>query len=608
MRKRRFSTLIRVAIGFIAMFGLLLFERMGIMYGNAEVDISILPYDQVMQVKELKREKTCLLLYESGNATSLQAVEMYDQILTDMRVPFEKVDLTSEGIEGLGGKLKKYRTLIIAMSDLSSFGEEILEIPRWVGTGGRALFGIPPYKSDIFNLISGKLGVINADYNYGVVDTFVSDENYMLGAFKTYPIMDAYESALKVELEGDCRIYASTEGGAIPLVWSREFKDGRFVICNFGYVGKAYRGIFSSAYTLLEDICVYPVINGSTFYLDDFPSPVPSGNGEYITRDFGVGVADFYSSVWWPDVLQLGEKHNIKYTGLVIETYDDKTYGELVSNDSTADYYYYGNMLLNQGGEIGYHGYNHQPLCGPDYVYTEDLGYNTWESIDTMYKGFEELTRFTASIFPSAASAVYVPPSDVLSPEGRAMLGGSFPNVRCIASIYLSGDDAYEQEFTVADDGMIETPRTVSGGTMDDYMKITAMSEMNFHFVASHFMHPDDLLDEDRGAKEGWKPYRQCLDDYMTWVDEAAVNSIRHVTGSGMAGAVQRYVNLIPDTTYDYNSMTINTKGLIDSAYYMIRVNDGVLGNVYGGELVKLNETLYLLKVQSPKVVVVRRE
>ncbi len=607
MRKRRFLALIRVAIGFIAMFCLLLFERMGIKYGPSEPDIDILPYDQVMQVKESVREKTCLLIYESGDATSLQAHNLYDQVLTDMRVPYDKVDISAESIENLGSRLKKYKTLVVAMSNLNPFEEEILEIPRWVSLGGRVLFGIPPYKTEIFDLISGKLGVISADYNYGVVDTFCSDQDYMLGAQNTYYIDDPYESSLKVELEMECRVYATTENGKIPLVWSNNYRDGKIVVCNFGYVEKAYRGIFASAYSLLEDIFAYPVINGSTFYLDDFPSPVPSGNGEYIMRDYGMGIADFYSSVWWPDVLQLGEKHNIKYTGLIIETYDDKTYGDLPSNDSTADYYYYGNMILNKGGELGYHGYNHQPLCGPNFVYDKELGYKNWESNEKMYEGFEELVRFSKSIFPSADLTVYVPPSDILSDEGRLMLGQSFPSVRCIASIYLTGADEYSQEYTVSEDGVIETPRTVSGGTIDDYMKITAFSEMNFHFVASHFMHPDDLLDEDRGAKEGWEPYRQCLDEYMTWVDDASFNSIRHVTGSGMAGAVQRYVNLVPQYSYDYSSMTLNTKGVIDSAYYLIRVNDGVLGNVYGGELVKLNETLYLLKVQSPKVVIVRR-
>ena len=607
MNKRRFSTLYRIAIGFAAMLGLLLFESFGIQYGEKPKEMQVLPEDQVMRVKEAQRQKTCLLIYDSSNATSVPAKEMYDQILTDMRVPYDVLDLEEDGSEELVKRIDDYRTVVISMSDLDPFGEGILCIPKWVARGGRALFGIAPFRSDIFDLISGKLGVISAEYAYGLVDTFKSNDDYMLGSQQVYPITDAYNSAITVELDSSCKIYAKTGNGKLPLVWSREYKGGKIVVCNFGYVEKAYRGIYSSAYTLLEDTFIYPVINGSTFYLDDFPSPVPGGNGEYVMRDYQMGIADFYSTVWWPDVLKLGDKHDIKYTGLIIETYEDKTFGELPPNDSTADYYYYGNMLLNRGGELGYHGYNHQPLCGPDWVYDKDLGYNTWESNEKMFEAFEELTRFSKSLFPASDLRVYVPPSDILSPEGRRMLGEDFPEVKVIASIYLQGSDEYSQEFTVAEDGMIETPRTISGGTIDNYMMITALSEMNFHFVSSHFMHPDDLLDEDRGAKEGWESYRNCIDNYMTWIDDSSYNNIRHLTGSGMAGAVQRYVNVVPAWTIDEKSIELNVKGIIDSSYFLVRVNEGELGDCYGGELTKLNDTLYLLKAQSEKVVMIRR-
>ncbi len=607
MKRRRFSTLIRVAVGFAAILGLLLFERMGIQYGETLPDLEILPYDQVMHVKDSKRKKTCLLIYDSGSPNSVLAHTLYDQVLTDMRVPFETLDVREEGSDDLGSTLADYRTLVLSMGEFDIFGENILEIPRWVGKGGLCLFGTPPNMTDYFNLISGKLGIVSSEFTFGIVDSFKSDPDYMLGSQMTYTIVDAYDAAAAVELDEKCKVYASTKDDEIPLVWSRDYKDGKFVCCNFGYTEKAYRGIFSSAYSLLEDVFAYPVINGSTFYLDDFPSPVPSGDGKYVMRDYHMRIADFYSTRWWPDVLKLGEKHNIKYTGLIIETYEDKTYGDLPSNDSTADYYYYGNMLLNKGGELGYHGYNHQPLCPPSFVYEKDLGYKTWESEEKMYEAFKELNRFSKSIFPSADLQVYVPPSDILSEEGRRMLGEDFPELRCIASIYFTGKDEYSQEFTVAEDGIIETPRTISGGIFDDYMMVAALSEMNFHYVSSHFMHPDDLLDEDRGAAEGWEVYKNNLDNYMTWVDESSVNNIRHLTGSGIGGAVQRYVNVIPELSVDTGSATLNTEGLVDSVYYLVRVNDGTLGEVYGGELTKLNDTLYLLRAQSEKVVMIRR-
>ncbi len=607
MKKKRFSTLISVAVGFLAIFFLLFFERLGILYSGSDEKVGILPTDNVVRMKELSEDAKCLLIIDTKSNISDMITEQYEQILKDMRISYDVLNLAETCLTdfGFSSENEDYDTVIISTNEYTSFGDEIIELTNWVKNGGRVLIGITPTVSSAFTLVSNKLGIIEVGDDYVIVDDFVSDPEYMLGAQKTYIVEDPYESSIGVQLSNKCKVYAKTSSGK-PLVWSNGYGKGKFVVCNFGYVSKAYRGIYSSAYTLLEDVCAYPVINASTFYLDDFPSPVPSGDGTYIKRDYGMGIADFYSSVWWPKVLSLGEEHNIPYTGLIIETYNDDTSEELSENKSTADYYYYGNMLLNKGGEVGYHGYNHQPLCGPDYQYKENLGYKVWDSYDAMYNALEELTEFSTGIFSGTELQVYVPPSDVLSEEGRQLISEEFPNIKAIASIYFEGPDAYSQEFEVAEDGVVETPRIVSSCIIDDYMKLAAFSELNLHYVSSHFMHPDDLLDEDRGAAIGWSKLSENLDDYMTWIDESAPD-IRHLTGSGMAGAVQRYVNVTPEISFDDDELIIGTEGLIDSVYYMVRVNEGELLDATGGEFVKLNETLYLLRVDSETASIKRK-
>ena len=84
---------------------------------------------------------------------------------------------------------------------------------------------------------------------------------------------------------------------------------------------------------------------------------------------------------------------------------------------------------------------------------------------------------------------------------------------------------AYTQEFEVAEDGIVEQPRIISGAVIDDYMELAAVSELNMHFVNTHFMHPDDLLDEDRGARLGWKKLKKRLDEYMDWLYTSAPSS-----------------------------------------------------------------------------------
>ena len=75
------------------------------------------------------------------------------------------------------------------------------------------------------------------------------------------------------------------------------------------------------------------MINGSVFYLDDFPSPVPGGDGTYVRRDYNTNIADFYSNIWWPDMMSLAAEHGVRYTGVMIENYEDETDGEIVKAD-----------------------------------------------------------------------------------------------------------------------------------------------------------------------------------------------------------------------------------------------------------------------------------
>ncbi len=36
-------------------------------------------------------------------------------------------------------------------------------------------------------------------------------------------------------------------------------------------------------------------INSAVFFLDDFPSPVPEGDGQYIRQQYGLSIAEFYA-------------------------------------------------------------------------------------------------------------------------------------------------------------------------------------------------------------------------------------------------------------------------------------------------------------------------
>ena len=536
----------------------------------------------------------------SEDVASLDAAEQFPQILTDMKVGFAQVDLAEEPLPALEG----YRTVVVTLSNLSALGENVLALADWVEQGGRVLFASALQKTSGSMLLEQKLGILSSDYGYSQVDNVRLNEDFMIGGGKTYAVTDGFDSAWTVELSERAEVFAVTDSDRpTPLVWRTACGEGTFVVVNLGFCEKSTRGFYAAAYSLLEPVCVWPVLDGATFYLDDFPSPVPGGDGVYLRRDYGTTVSEFYANIWWPDMLALAERYGFAYTGAVIENYGDDTLSEPERQLDVSRFQYFGNMLLRAGGEIGYHGYNHQPLCTGTTDYGGELPYHTWPDEAAMAAAMKELTEFVGSQFPEGEHSVYVPPSNVLSAEGRRLLGQQFPGIRTIASTYFVDGLAYGQEFGVAEDGIVEQPRFTSGAVLDDYMKMTALSELNMHFVNNHFMHPDDLLDEDRGAALGWEELKRRLTEYMDWLYTAAP-CIRRLTGSELSGAVQRYAMLAPRATRTGQTLTVELGHFVDEASLLVRLNEGRPAGVEGGELIPLTGTLYLLRAEQPAVTI----
>ena len=587
------------------MMAVILFaERAGIRYQEKKRQISYIDRDRIVTEKEVASslKKSCLVLMDSSQEESIQAWTQFQQIFMDMRVGTEVVDLQKQTLP----ELEPYETVTVLLRSLEPLKENVLDLCSWVKEGGSVLFALTLQKETYVSMIEQKLGIISSGYQNAEVSSIYFEKDFLIGGGRSYAITDPFDSAWEVQLDETARVYARIgDENGMPLIWERNYGKGTFVIDNFGLTEKAVRGFYAASYSLLTDAGVYPVINGSVFYLDDFPSPVPGGDGTYVRRDYNTSIAEFYSNVWWPDMMTLAAKHGVKYTGVIIENYEDNTDENITEQTDVQRFQYFGNMILHQEGELGYHGYNHQPLSLSNVDYGTVLPYKTWTSLDAMEKAVDELIRFGKKMFPATELSVYVPPSNVLSEEGRKLLGEKFPEIRSIASNYFPGEFAYVQEFETAEDGIVEQPRIISGAVIDDYMQMAALSELNMHFVNSHFMHPDDLLDEDRGAALGWEKLKKRLDEYMTWLNGSA-EELRNLTGSELAGAVQRYGALTVDKEITEKEIRLHLGNLYDEAYLMVRINEGEPGEVTGGELVNITGNLYLLRAEERDVVIAR--
>lgn len=608
----RWMGLLVVWAVFIAMAAVLLVERAGVQYSAGQHKLGMLAANDAVPASSAMfgQKPTCLVITDSDQDGVEDVKEQFDQILLDMKIAHRDVDLAVDGADAIPS-LTSYDRVILLMPSLDGLGTHLSDIMSWVSAGGSLMLGMTPDNSNYLQTIASKLGIESAGYDYATAESIVPSEDFMLGGGERYEFSDPFDSSLSVSLRETAHVWAKTGDAGTPLIWSNDCGSGHTVVCNIGIYDKVMRGFYASAISLLGDATAYPVINSAVFYLDDFPSPVPLGDGTYIKRDYGLSIADFYTKVWWPDLQKLAQKYGIRYTGVMIENYEnavDQT--EPARQADTTQFRYFGGMLLQMGGELGFHGYNHQPLALWDTDYGTLYDYKTWKNKETLVASLNELIAFQDEVLPNAHGSVYVPPSNILSARVRKLIGTDVPRIKTIASTYFEDgtDLPYVQEFGVASDGIVEQPRIVSGGMVDDsYMRLAAVSELNMHYVSTHFMHPDDLLDPDRGAKEGWEVYKGGLTDYLDWLSKSAPD-LRRQTGSECSGAIQRFSSVTVSVDTDANAWTLSLGNFHDEVWLMFRANNGEPGAVTGGEITHLTGDLYLVKATYKTVTIARKE
>lgn len=572
-----------------------------ISYHSTEKTLGPVTSAEFVELEDTEYEpgQKCLYIWQE-DSQSLEAREMMDVVLAQMKVPYASVS----DVQFQTDMLKDCGTVVLGVTILDSLGDKLLDIVDWVNGGGNLLLLYPPSWDSYLQFLTPVLGIKEQGSNMVEVSSFRFTAPLMPGGEgNVYTITDPYETSLALQLNSDCDVYMeSTDEYPIPLLWKRKAGQGNVVVSNLGYVGKSYRGFYAAAFSLLDECFAYPVINGAAFFLDDFPAPVPGGTSEFIQKDYDLSIEKFISDVWWKDMSDIAEKHNFPYTGMVIEQYSDETDGTVERNNDIVRYQHFGNAILEKGGELGYHGYNHMPLVLENFDFKGDYeSYNKWKSVDAMKDSLDELTAFCGNVFPREDFQVYMPPSNVLSDEGRRLLAEQFPQIKSITSTYLPGEAVYAQEFEVADDGIVETPQTVSGFVFDDFTNITALSELTFHYVSTHFAHLDDMLEEGRGAELGWPELSRRFSAYTDWLFETAPD-IRGLTGSELAGAVQRYDKLNVYRFMKEDSVTLKLSGFLDEVWLLVRFNGRDPGEVTGGTLTKVIDGLYLLQAEEPEV------
>lgn len=558
---------------------------------------TLIDYKQIQTAKGPNHESVdkYLIIYDNQE-DFLGVKENFEKVLDYVRITHDAVEVGE-----VNSINNKYATVILIMEDLDKL-RIVDELMKYVFEGGNLFVAFRLGPTSNFNSIYRKLGI----NEFGVFKTATGirllNNVLIRGAgieFKEDNFL--VNSSMSLQIAKECEEYAESIDG-IKLLWKKSHGQGNIIYYNGSTLGdKLNRGLILGSISLLEEDFIYPIINSKINFIDDFPAPVPAGSDPDITEEFGRTIPRFYKDIWWPNMLEMGPRYDVKYSGVIIGTYSDETQKvEPGSIDlDIKDLNYFGRELISHGGEIGIHGYNHQPLTTQQLV-DQDLGYKPWKDISTMVEAINEVTTLAQNGFPNYTFQVYVPPSNILYPEGRKAILAAETDIRIISSLYSKAEkiDFYEQEFEIADDGVIEFPRFTSGYEYSDFSVWMTLNGITMHGLFSHFVHPDDILDSNRTNGKGWTQLLKEFDKFQKLVFDN-YSWLRAMTASEGANEMIKYRIMIPRYEKKEEYIKVTAENFIDQSNFILR-SQRPIESVENATIKEIDENVYLVQSNNP--------
>lgn len=552
-------------------------QQSGYIAEHSYMNRGIIDEDQWYKVRNDHKEKAyinankALVIYDKKDRESVNLKDNIKFVLNSVFVKTEAVDNSSPN----GLKIENYNDVFICMSNLNKLNLNPQTIKKWISNGGHVVFAEGLEKNNALPEWFEVLGIINKSECFEKkIKSLKFNTDIMVGSEGREFSDDVISgNALVAELAPNCIVHATTsEERSIPLLWENNIDKGKVIVCNADIMNaKTDRGVIISVYSKLYSAFAYPVINSAVYCLDDCPSPAPAEYDKNVLAQYGYTVKDFCSNVWLPALQKLHKKYGIKYSAFAIQTYENKNKPPFNNMDNRISAQYYAGQILHMYGEVGIHGYNHQPLVLKGYKFDkENKGYKPWPNVHTMINSINKCIKYTEGLTNELEVQAYVAPSNVISKEALSEMLVSAENIRVYAGIYSGTEDQFIQEFKTLKNGTVYCPRLTADMQMEDSEWWTQINELNYHYIASNFIHPDDILDEERNDGGDFNQMIAGYTDMIKWNQE---HGLRNATISECGGAVQRYDNLAVNQELTDNSIKLHCEGLIDEAYIMIRTN-----------------------------------
>jgi hypothetical protein len=447
-------------------------------------------------------EQKVLLIHDSSDPYGETAYGNASKALEYAKITFDTFDLNQQTALG---ELGEYGAVATATENLYRLsGEEALKIKQYVADGGglavlyrtwhpilHEVFGIYNRREPDF-LLEATAVRFDGDFFPGAQGVVV--EESLVGEFSFFDVL----------LLDSTKVLASSIEKGWPIVWLNSHDQGRVIYWNTDWLaGKEFRGYIVQSVLAVQPAAASSIINVADIDIDDFPAPASMQKRDPVGSEFDLNVADFYQKVWYPDMMEIAERFDLKYTWIipfnynarVTPPYDD--YAEWLDakidvNGQKVPITIYYTHLCAQNGEIALHGYNHDSLL-----------LRNWGSVANMYMALESaVQRWKHDSFgPMPVS--YIPPNNLYDAAGMEALHQAFPSVEVVAGVdFAPFEGGGNREFGPEpwNEEIFAFPRWsdgygwLDGHTLNNDTLLTLASGIGMFGLWTHFVHPDDVI------------------------------------------------------------------------------------------------------------------
>ncbi len=544
-----------------------------------------------------------LVLYSENGQSQILLYRQMKRLGRLAKLNMDFVNISAPDMEQKIQQLGPEGILVVAFE--TGFSDQINQlISQYLYAGGKAIFLIRSMNRPLDQVvgIEENLGYVNGVRGLRFVRPLfvgmdqVKVDKSMMGS-----------SVLKVRLKKNARLIARSING-YPLIWWVPYGKGEVMYLNSSLANdKANWGLVLQCISYLGDNFVSTILNAVVVDIDDFPAPIQQGKNPKIYREYHMENDMFYRYIWWSFLFNMAMKYDLKYTGLLIGQYNLETGSKLpdFKKKDIEDIRYFGRKLAEIQGEIGIHGYNHNPLVVTGQMDFAAYGYKPWETTHDMEEGLFKLRDLLNELFGEVSIHTYVPPSNILSAEGENAVRKVFPAVKVMGGLYAGSPEKGEltQELSVDPDGtgLLAFPRFSSGYLATTENVWSLSNSIAGAGVVHHFIHPDDLLDEQRSHHQNWQQLSESFESMLARI-RTYYPFLRAMTNSDLYQTYQDYreLKVYSHMNREQNCLELRYRFAVVPVYHYLRLRGKGIKSIKGGDFRLLQETseykLYLIQ------------